>query len=343
MSSNYLLPATRFAAMASLLAVAPGLIAAAKESKEAKKPVAVKFGVKTPGVQIPFASLKSDAEIKLEAAPTGVAFTTEILISAGNTVQRVDAKTNKTGEALTGFDKACGGLLNAFSNVWVVNCGSKTLAKASLKPAKIAATIESGAGKASPALAASTDSIWQLSSDNATLSRIDPKENTVVADLRLPAGCNSILFAENSLWVTCPAVDRVLRIDPRTNLVDKRIEVAGKPSAVAFGAASIWVLAEKEGKVAQIDPKTNKVSTTIDLSIPNAAGNIAFGDGSVWLSAPGFPITRINPETGKVVQQFTGEGAGTIYSGLNSIWLANPQTKTVTRFDPKRIVATLAD
>ena len=74
-----------------------------------------------------------------------------------------------------------------------------------------------------------------------------------------------------------------------------------------------------------------------------AIGNIAFGDGSVWVSAPGFPITRINPATAKVVQQFAGEGAGRVYSGLGSVWLANLKTNTLTRFDPKRIAATLAD
>ena len=336
MNSKYLVSILRTATVASLLAAS----AAPKENKNAKKPVA---GVQTPGIQIPFASLKSDAEIKLEATLSGVAFTTEALVAAGNTVQRIDAKTNKPGEAIAGLNNACGGLINALANLWVVNCGSKTVAKVSLKPAKIEKTIETGTGTAAPAIAASTDSIWILSDDKSTLSRVDPKDNAVVAEIRLATGCNSILFAETSLWITCPGADKVLRVDPRTNLVDKRIEVPGTPSAIAFGEASIWVLAQKEGKVAQIDPKTNKVTATIELNIPNATGNIAFGDGSVWVSAPGFPITRINPTTAKVLQQFAGEGAGMVYSGLGSVWLANPKTNTLTRFDPKRIAATLAD
>jgi virginiamycin B lyase len=336
MNSKPVVSLLGYAAVAGLLAVA----APPKDNKIAKKPV---LGVQTPGIQIPFASLKSEAEIKLEATPSGVAFTTEALVAAGNTVQRIDAKTNKPGDAIAGLNNACGGLLNGLSSLWVVNCGAKTVAKVDLKPAKVSKTIQTGAGTASPALAASTDSIWQLSDDKSTLSRIDPKENAVVAEVRLATGCNSILSAESSLWITCPGADKVLRVDPRTNLVDKRIEVAGKPIAVAFGEGSIWVLSQKEGKVAQIDPKTNKVTATIELNIPDADGNIAFGDGSVWVSAPGFPITRINPATAKVVQQFAGEGAGRVYSGLGSVWLANPKTNTLTRFDPKRIAATLAD
>ncbi|MFN0101979.1 MAG: hypothetical protein ACKV2U_07810 [Bryobacteraceae bacterium] len=334
MSSN------RFVSTTARLAAMAGVLAVVAAPKDVKKP---KLGVQTPGIQIPFASLKSEAEIKLEASPTGVAFTTEALIAAGALVQRIDVKTNKPGDKITGLDNACGGLLNALSSLWTVNCGTKTLAKLDAKTAKITATIDVAAVVAPFALAASADSVWLLADDKTTLLRIDPKENAPVAGIRLPAACSSILFAESSLWVTCPGADKVLRIDPRTNLVDKRIDVPGQPVAVAFGEASIWVLARKEGKVAQIDPKTNKVASTIELGIPNATGSMAFGDGSVWISAPGFPITRINPVTAKVVQQFAGDGAGLIYSGLGSVWLANPLTKTVTRFDPKRIAATLAE
>lgn len=338
MNSNRTL-LTRFGAvaMASLLAVA----AAPKENKnQAKKPAA---GVQTPGVQIPFANLKSEAEIKLEGSPSGLVFTTEALIAAGPAVERVNARTNKTGAAIAGVENACGGILNAFASLWTVNCTSRTLVKLDAKEAKVKASIEAGAVTAPFALAASSDSVWLLADSKTSLLRIDPKEHTPVADIRLPAACSSILFADSSLWVACPSVDKVLRINPATNLVDKRLDVPGQPYALTFGEGSVWALAKKDGKVSQIDPKTNKVSATVELNIPNAEGSIAFGDGSVWVSAPGFPITRINPATAKPVQQFFGPGGGLIYSGLTSIWLADPKTKTVTRFDPKRIAATLAE
>jgi hypothetical protein len=193
------------------------------------------------------------------------------------------------------------------------------------------------------ALAASPDSVWLLADGKTSLQRIDPKENAIVAEVRLPSACTSILFAEGSLWVTCPSETRVLRIDPRTNLVDKRIEVPAQPVSVAAGESSIWVLCRKEGKIARIDPKTNKVSATIELSIPNSDGMLAFGEGSLWASAAGFPVIRIAPATDKVVQQFHGEGGGFIYFGLGSVWVASGKSGTVTRFDPKRVMATLAE
>ena len=189
-----------------------------------------------------------------------------------------------------------------------------------------------------------------LTDDKTTLTRIDPDTNAIVSEMRLPAGCRSISFADNSLWAACPGEKRILRINPQTNLVVARIEVTPEPISLAFGGAtvaenSIWVLSRKEGKVARIDPKTNKVIATIDLGFTNADGNLVFGDGFVWVTAPGFPITKISPqmEKEKVVQQFAGDGGGMIQFGLNSVWLTNTAYNNVWRIDPKRIAATLAE
>ena len=115
------------------------------------------------------------------------------------------------------------------------------------------------------------------------------------------------------------------------------------PVALAAGESSIWVLGRKDGKVSRIDPKTNKVTATMELGIASAEGSLAFGEGSLWASAPGFPVMRIAPATDNVVQQFHGEGGGRVAFGLGSVWVGSDQSSTIVRFDPKRIQATLAE
>jgi virginiamycin B lyase len=315
-----------------------------KPRREMKRAAAApRLGITTPGVQIPIAGLKAEAEFAM--APAWAAFTDSVLVPdlAKDTLERINAKTNKPGDPITGFHKPCGGAIGAFGSLWVPNCGDQTVARLDPKTGKITATVASGAGTALPSVAASSDSVWILSDDKTTLSRIDPQQNQVVAELRLPAGCNSLTFGETALWVTCPSEDRVLRVDPLANLVDKRIEVSAEPRAIAIGESSIWVLCRKEGKVERIDPKTYKVTKSIALGVPGAEGGIAIGQGSVWVTLAGFPITRIDPGTEKVVQQFYGEGGGAIQVGLNSVWLSNWKEKTFWRLDPKRIAATLAE
>lgn len=316
----------------------------AKPHKEAKRPAAVlppKLGVTTPGVRVPMASLKAEAEVPM--APAWLAFTDTVLAPSKDAVERINAKTNKPGEPIGGLHNPCAGAVSAFASLWIPNCADHTLARYDTKSAKITATIASGVGSAVPAVAATTDSIWILSDDKTTLSRIDPLANQVVAEVRLPAGCNSLTFGEGALWITCPSENRVLRIDPQSNLVDKRIEVSAQPRALAIGETSVWVFCQKEGKVDRIDPKTFKVIKTIDLAVPGVEGVIAVGQGSVWVTQSGFPITRIDPQTDHVVQQFYGEGGGVIQVGLNAVWLSNLKEKTLWRIDPKRIAATLAE
>ena len=314
-------------------------------AKKEPAPPAPAAGIKTPGIQIPFSNLKSEADIVLPGAPNAAFFADMAYFPIGseNSIARLDTKTNKLGDPWTGLKAPCGGLVDAFKSYWVPSCGDQTLLRLDPKTGKPTATLGVTVGKAKLALAANPDSIWLLSDDKTTLSRIDPDQNAVVAEIRLPSACNSLLFAEASLWVTCPAADRLLRIDPKTNLVSQRIEVAGGPVAQTFGEGSLWVLSKAEGKVLRIDPKTNKIAVTIETMIPKAEGTLVFGEGSVWVSAPGFPLTRINPTTDKVVQQFSGPGHGDLYLGASALWLYDQNKKTLKRFDAKRVAATLAE
>ncbi|MCX6596519.1 MAG: hypothetical protein NTV70_09140 [Acidobacteria bacterium] len=345
------LRAFRAAAVLATTAIALSMTATGAAAKDPKRPAAPsKPGIKTPGIQIPLGNLKPEAEFKLEGAASAMWFLPGPASSAWvanrtlGTLLRLDGKTNKAAEPVKEFKQPCG-LLNAFGSLWVTQCGDMTVARVEPKSGKVTATLPYGTGSATPAIASTEDSIWLLSDDKTTLSRIDPQDNAVVSELRLPAGCRSLVSAAGSLWIASPTDNKLLRINPRTNLVEQRIEVLGRPSAAVFGDNSIWVLAAADGKVVRIDPKTNKSTATIDLGIPDAEGSLAFSDGSLWVSTVGFPITQIDPSTDKVVKQFVGEGGGMIQTGLGSLWLANlpGQGQTLWRIDPKRLAATLAE
>ena len=208
---------------------------------------------------------------------------------------------------------------------------------------KIAATLAVGAAAAREGIAATKDSVWALTDTRGTISRIDPAQNIVVAELRVFPDCNTLVFGETALWLTCPAENKLVRVDPETNLVVKTIDVSERPAALAIGENSIWVLCEKDGKIDRVDPKTNKVTRTIELGAPAKAGTIAAGEGSLWVSMPGFPITRVDTGAEKVMQQFRGEGAGVVRAALGAVWLADAHSGKLRKFDPKRIAATLAE
>ena len=258
---------------------------------------------------------------------------------------RIDAraKEKKPGDPVAGVKKACGGLVNAFGGLWTGSCADGALVRIDPRESKVTATVPSGIGPSRIAIAASEDSIWALTDARGTVSRIDPQQNEVVAEFRVFADCRSLTFGETALWLACPAQNKVLRIDPKTNVVEKSIDVTGAPEALAIGESSVWVLTAKEGKIERLDPKTNKITKTIETGAPAAGGTISFGEGSLWVSTPAFPLTRIDPAAEKVVQQFWGAAGGVVQAGAGSVWLAGKDAGKLLRFDPKRIAATLAE
>jgi sugar lactone lactonase YvrE len=242
--------------------------------------------------------------------------------------------------------KACGGAVNAFASMWVASCADGTLLRLDARTLKPKATITTGAVDIRGAIAASPDSIWLIADNKQTIVRIDPDQNAVVAELRIPSGCSNMIFAETSLWVACAEQNKILRINPVTNLIDKRIDVAAKPVALASGQGSIWVLCGKEGKLDRIDPKTDKVAKTIELSVPDSAGAMAYGEGYLWVTMTGFPLTRIDiseADKERVAQQFWGDGGGAILTSSGALWLSNLNNGTISRIDPKLVLATLAE
>lgn len=322
-----------------LLAIAA--IVSAADRKRIQAPP--KAGVSTPGVQIPIAKLKPEAEIPIAGAKAILGVPDAVWVGAASGAIPIDTKTNKAGERIASLQAPCAGLATGFDSTWVPDCSGGVILRLATKTGEKKTAVASGAVAVLQGIAAGDDSIWALTDGKGTLSRIDPETANIVAETRLPAGCTSLIHAEKSLWIACPQAGQLLRVNTLTNLVDKRIEITGGPRSAVFADGSIWVLGGENGKVSKVDVKTNKVAATVELQIPGAEGEITAGAGSIWVTAKGFPLTRIDPKTDQVMQQFAGAGGGSLRFGANALWLVNTESQTVWRIDPKRVLATFAE
>jgi len=94
-------------------------------------------------------------------------------------------------------------------------------------------------------------------------------------------------------------------------------------------------LNQGDGSVSRIDPARNRVTATIAVGVPGEGGDIDTGEGSVWVTAMGKPLSRIDPATNRVVSQFVGKGGDALRVGLGSLWLSNHEFHDVWRIDPK--------
>jgi YVTN family beta-propeller protein len=74
-----------------------------------------------------------------------------------------------------------------------------------------------------------------------TLTRIDPKGNSVNTTVTLGGSPAGVAVGEGSVWIADAGTRAVVRVDPATNRVVARIEVGAQPRGIALGDGSVWV------------------------------------------------------------------------------------------------------
>ncbi len=221
--------------------------------------------------------------------------------------------------------------------MWVPTCGDQSIVRIDLQSGKITAALRTGIADSEGGIAISGDSAWVLADDKSTLARIDPQTNRVAVKIALPEGCYTPAFGFDSIWVTCTKQDLVVRVDPAVNKVVAKIPVGPKPRFLSVGEGAVWTLNQGDGSITRLSPASNKVEATIAVGIPGEGGDISAGEGSVWATAFGFPISRINPKTNRVEQQFVGTGGDAIRAGGGFLWLSNYMLGTELKFSPEAI------
>ncbi len=302
------------------------------------------FGqVKKTGVseQIPLAKLVPMATVTIGGSPDWIAIDQDVWVSnkPKNIVTRIDPKTNSIAQTIAGFSKPCSGLAVGFGSLWVPNCGNQTVSRVDLKSGEISKVIAVGIADSEGGLTAGAGSVWILSDKKSTLTRIDPANNSIVGTTELPSGCYNAAFGFDRVWVTCTKQNTLVEVNPETAKVVSTIPVGPEPRFLSVGEGAVWTLNQGDGTITRVDAASKKVVATIAVGIPGEGGDISVGEGFVWATSMGFPVSRIDPSTNKVLQQFVGDGGDAIRAARGMVWLSNYQSGIEWRLDPVAIAA----
>jgi virginiamycin B lyase len=294
-------------------------------------------GPELKAVQHPMSELHAIAKFSIPGSPDWVVIGDSVWISNNpkNNISQLDPKTNQIGAVITVGTKPCSGLALGFGSVWVPICSDGSVQRVDLKTQKIVATIPSGVANTEGGIAAGEGSIWMPSDASGVLSRIDPATNKVLSKISIPAGSFTAAFDAGSVWITGTKNNVVTRVNAKTERVVATIPVGPTPRFLATGLGSVWTLNQGDGSVSRIDPSSNKVSATIEVGVPGPGGDIAVGEGAVWVTAMGKPLSKIDPATNRVVTQYVGKGGDALRVGFGSLWLSNHEFHEVWRIDPK--------
>jgi virginiamycin B lyase len=284
------------------------------------------------------ADIHPDAIFAVEGQPDWMVVTDDavwVTSSNVNHVVRLDAATNRP-TLIVNIRKPCSGLASGFGSIWVPSCGAHALVRVDPQIGKILAQIPASPADSEGGVTTGDGSIWLATNKNGLLVRVDPQTNKVVAKIQIPAGSYVPAFAEGAIWITSTAHNLLTRVDPQSNRVLTTIPVGPQPRFLTVGAGSVWTLNQGDGTISRVDIKTNKLVATISAGIPGTGGEIAFGEGSVWATVFEIPISRIDPASNAVVQQWAGPGGDSIRVGHGSVWLSDLAHGAVWRLNPNQ-------
>ena len=189
-------------------------------------------------------------------------------------------------------------------------------------------------------VAVTKDGVWVISSDQRTLSRIDPNTNAVLRSVTLNRP-TAVSVGEGAVWVASFIAGTVTKIDARTGALGGTISLGSNvgAAALAVGGGAVWVanaaVVGDDYSVIRVEPTTGRVVATILL--PIRPTGISVGAGAVWVASGGLrrSLVRIDPARNEIVQTIELRfPPGAIAAGEGAVWITSRGENTVLRLDP---------
>jgi DNA-binding beta-propeller fold protein YncE len=208
-------------------------------------------------------------------------------------------------------------------------------------------------GTAPSSIAVGGGSVWVLDADDKTISEIDPIERRHFRTFSTSSTPTDLAFGADALWVgnALRGLDfagtnypqSVSGVDPESGVVDETIVLARagahqyfqgggfSQQHIAATDSAVWVV-NPDRTVCRIDPRTNCRMATVERV---QAGDIAAGDGGVWVLADG-QVLAIDPRTNTVSRRIevAAESLTALAVGAAAVWVADPLGGSVWRIHP---------
>lgn len=277
-------------------------------------------------VQRPISDLVIVAKIPIPGSPDWMCIDKSAVWVSNNgkdTIVRVDSETNTITNTIAVGSKPCCGLVAGFGSIWVPCCGQGQIYRVDQETRKVATRLPIPVADSEGSVGIDADSAWVITDQEGTLVRLSPVDNRVVARIPTDKGSYAVTVGSGSVWVTSSQQGLLSRVDPQNNRVTARIPVGPSPRFLCTGEDAVWVLNQGDGTVSRVDPLTNKVEATIAVGTPGPGGDIAAGEGAIWVSAVNIPLTRIDPKSNRVTVQYVGKGGDAVRIGHGSVWLCS--------------------
>ena len=169
-----------------------------------------------------------------------------------------------------------------------------------------------------------------------SLAIIDPQSDKVTGSVATGIRPGSLAAGFGSIWVANGDDTTLSRISPQTESPERTYPLTMTPTGLASGSGAIWIANGLLGKVSRFDPSIQNVTETTDVTQRSSAGNVAFGEGSVWAVFGNSVLGEINPRSNALTATgIAGSSPSAIADGDGYVWVANSGDNTVFQMLPE--------
>jgi hypothetical protein len=164
----------------------------------------------------------------------------------------------------------------------------------------------------------------------------------------------NIWIGGGAVWVADDQGASVLRIAPSTNKVVAHIRVGDGPADMAFAGTHAWVVTHRDNTIFSIDLVRNEAARVATLGGADVAvERLALLGGRLWATGRGTPLLELDPASGTTVRSIDIAGTGIdVVAAAGALWVpvrtaavdrtGFPTMTAVRRVTPDGAVTTVA-
>jgi YVTN family beta-propeller protein len=249
---------------------------------------------------------------------------------------RIDPATGKIEASVDVGEGGCYPAQAESGRIFIAGCEGGDVVVVDPQKEQVVATSQCGGW-----MTFAAGSLWSSGGDR--ILRCDPQTYRATTTIKLPGSFAGLAYADGTIWAANMSDATVERIDPATNKVVATISAGAQAHGdvdenllVAFG--SVWVSSDYDTRIFRIDPSNNAVH----VYRPKARSlgdfdtrTLVAGMGSLWMRTSPAKVSRFDPRTMKVVRTYPtdpwGGGGGLIAIAGGSLWVPNPEEDTLWR------------
>ena len=164
------------------------------------------------------------------------------------------------------------------------------------------------------------NSAWLSIPDESRLLRVDLKARKVTKVVKLPwMQTDRVAAGGGLIWVreAQRLGTEVLGIDAASGRIRRRFDIGGSSIGIAFGAGSLWLVGG--GDVIRVDPHTGR---TLRHFAANA-DLLAYGDAALWIASSAGDVWKLDPVADTIVAHAKLHPViGDLAVGDGSVWVS---------------------